>query len=171
MEKIWTFVKTLTLRLLGLLSPVFALLGRIFLFIARLTRLNRVLNWADLWLIAKPYWVSESRNKAIGLLTATLLCMVLNAKAAYYFGLQLKILNDVVNDHGSDQAFFTDIAWLAGIAAIWTLVGGGYGYGPLLERISRHTGASVESIVTAEGTSMASTFRPAPFTSRMRDCQ
>jgi aspartate/methionine/tyrosine aminotransferase len=35
------------------------------------------------------------------------------------------------------------------------ITGGGYGYGPLLERISRHTGASVESIVTAEGTSMA----------------
>ena len=35
------------------------------------------------------------------------------------------------------------------------VTGGGYGYGPLLERISRHTGAPVESIVTAEGTSMA----------------
>ena len=31
----------------------------------------------------------------------------------------------------------------------------GYGYGPLLERIARHTGAPVECIVTAEGTSMA----------------
>lgn len=35
------------------------------------------------------------------------------------------------------------------------ITGGGYGYGPLLERISRHTGAPVECIVTAEGTSMA----------------
>ncbi len=35
------------------------------------------------------------------------------------------------------------------------VTGGGYGYGPLLERIARHTGAPVESIVTAEGTSMA----------------
>jgi len=35
------------------------------------------------------------------------------------------------------------------------ITGGGYGYGPLLERIARHTGAPVESIVTAEGTSMA----------------
>ncbi len=35
------------------------------------------------------------------------------------------------------------------------ITGGGYGYGPLLERIARHTGAPVECIVTAEGTSMA----------------
>ena len=35
------------------------------------------------------------------------------------------------------------------------ITGGGYGYGPLLERIARHTGAPVDSIVTAEGTSMA----------------
>jgi aspartate/methionine/tyrosine aminotransferase len=35
------------------------------------------------------------------------------------------------------------------------ITGGGYGYGPLLERISRHTGAPVDYIVTAEGTSMA----------------
>ena len=35
------------------------------------------------------------------------------------------------------------------------ITGGGYGYGPLLERIAAHTGASVECIVTAEGTSMA----------------
>ncbi len=31
----------------------------------------------------------------------------------------------------------------------------GYGYPPLLERISRHTGAPIDSIVTSEGTSMA----------------
>ena len=35
------------------------------------------------------------------------------------------------------------------------ITGDGYGYGPLLERIARHTGALVECIVTAEGTSMA----------------
>jgi aspartate/methionine/tyrosine aminotransferase len=35
------------------------------------------------------------------------------------------------------------------------ITGGGYGYAPLLERIARHTGAPVECIVTAEGTSMA----------------
>lgn len=35
------------------------------------------------------------------------------------------------------------------------ITGGGYGYGPLLERIARHTGAAVECIVTAEGASMA----------------
>jgi len=35
------------------------------------------------------------------------------------------------------------------------ITGGGYGYGPLLERIAHHTGAPVECIVTAEGTSMA----------------
>ena len=35
------------------------------------------------------------------------------------------------------------------------ITGGGYGYGPLLERIARQTGAPVECIVTAEGTSMA----------------
>ncbi|MDQ3413398.1 MAG: pyridoxal phosphate-dependent aminotransferase [Verrucomicrobiota bacterium] len=35
------------------------------------------------------------------------------------------------------------------------ITGGGYGYGPLLERIARHAGAPVECIVTAEGTSMA----------------
>jgi aspartate/methionine/tyrosine aminotransferase len=35
------------------------------------------------------------------------------------------------------------------------ITGGGYGYAPLLERIAEHTGAPVESIVTAEGTSMA----------------
>jgi aspartate/methionine/tyrosine aminotransferase len=35
------------------------------------------------------------------------------------------------------------------------ITGGGYGYHPLLERISRHTGAPVDCIVTAEGTSMA----------------
>ena len=35
------------------------------------------------------------------------------------------------------------------------ITAGGYGYGPLLERIARHTGAPVECIVTAEGTSMA----------------
>jgi aspartate/methionine/tyrosine aminotransferase len=35
------------------------------------------------------------------------------------------------------------------------ITGGGYGYGPLLERIARHTGAPLECIVTAEGTSMA----------------
>jgi aspartate/methionine/tyrosine aminotransferase len=35
------------------------------------------------------------------------------------------------------------------------VTGGGYGYGPLLERIAHHTGAPVESIVTVEGTSMA----------------
>ncbi|MBA3833619.1 MAG: pyridoxal phosphate-dependent aminotransferase [Chthoniobacterales bacterium] len=32
---------------------------------------------------------------------------------------------------------------------------GGYGYAPLLERIARHTGAPLECIVTAAGTSMA----------------
>jgi aspartate/methionine/tyrosine aminotransferase len=35
------------------------------------------------------------------------------------------------------------------------ITGGGYGYGPLLERIAQHTGAPVDCIVTAEGTSMA----------------
>ncbi|MBA3543996.1 MAG: pyridoxal phosphate-dependent aminotransferase [Chthoniobacterales bacterium] len=35
------------------------------------------------------------------------------------------------------------------------ITGGGYGYAPLLERIGRHTGAPVDCIVTAEGTSMA----------------
>jgi len=35
------------------------------------------------------------------------------------------------------------------------VTGGGYGHVPLLERIARHTGAPVECIVTAEGTSMA----------------
>ena len=35
------------------------------------------------------------------------------------------------------------------------ITGGGYGYAPLLERIASHTGASVEYIVMAEGTSMA----------------
>ena len=35
------------------------------------------------------------------------------------------------------------------------ITGGGYGYGPLLERIAQHTGAPGECIVTAEGTSMA----------------
>ena len=35
------------------------------------------------------------------------------------------------------------------------ITGGGYGYPPLLERIAQHTGAPVECIVTAEGTSMA----------------
>ncbi len=35
------------------------------------------------------------------------------------------------------------------------ITGGGYGYGPLLERIARHTGVAVECVVTAEGTSMA----------------
>ena len=35
------------------------------------------------------------------------------------------------------------------------ITGGGYGYAPLLERIAIHTGASVQNIVTAEGTSMA----------------
>jgi aspartate/methionine/tyrosine aminotransferase len=35
------------------------------------------------------------------------------------------------------------------------ITGGGYGYTPLLERIGQHTGAPVECIVTAEGTSMA----------------
>jgi aspartate/methionine/tyrosine aminotransferase len=35
------------------------------------------------------------------------------------------------------------------------ITGGGYGYGPLLERIAQHTGTPVECIVTAEGTSMA----------------
>ena len=32
---------------------------------------------------------------------------------------------------------------------------GGYGYGPLVERIAQHTGAPVDCIVTAAGTSMA----------------
>ncbi len=35
------------------------------------------------------------------------------------------------------------------------ITGGGYGYGPLLERIAQHTGAPLECIVTAAGTSMA----------------
>ncbi|MEP6976300.1 MAG: pyridoxal phosphate-dependent aminotransferase, partial [Spartobacteria bacterium] len=35
------------------------------------------------------------------------------------------------------------------------ITGGGYGYAPLLERIARHTGAPVDCIVTADGTSMA----------------
>jgi aspartate/methionine/tyrosine aminotransferase len=35
------------------------------------------------------------------------------------------------------------------------VTGGGYGYGPLLERIAAHTGAPLDCIVTAEGTSMA----------------
>ena len=35
------------------------------------------------------------------------------------------------------------------------ITGGGYGYGPLLERVAHHTGAPLECIVTADGTSMA----------------
>ncbi len=35
------------------------------------------------------------------------------------------------------------------------ITGGGYGYAPLLERIAAHTGAPVECVVTADGTSMA----------------
>jgi aspartate/methionine/tyrosine aminotransferase len=35
------------------------------------------------------------------------------------------------------------------------ITGGGYGFAPLLERIAAHTGATPQSIVTAEGTSMA----------------
>jgi aspartate/methionine/tyrosine aminotransferase len=43
------------------------------------------------------------------------------------------------------------------------ITGGGYGYAPLLERIARHTGAPVECIVTAEGTSMANHLAMATF--------
>ncbi|MBS1995607.1 MAG: ATP-binding cassette domain-containing protein [Cyanobacteria bacterium SZAS LIN-2] len=147
MEKFWHFVKSFTplkavgavasllskiidllLWLLSFLLPVLRPLGKVLLFFARLTRLNRVLNWEDLVIIAKPYWVSESRNRALALLFATLFCMVATAKAAYYFGDQLKVINDAVNAHVSDQEFYVDIGWLAGIAAIWTLVGGAYGY-------------------------------------------
>ena len=32
---------------------------------------------------------------------------------------------------------------------------GAYGYQPLIERIAKHTGASIDCVVTAEGTSMA----------------
>ncbi len=35
------------------------------------------------------------------------------------------------------------------------ITGGGYGYAPLLERIAQHTGAPVECIVSADGTSLA----------------
>jgi len=35
------------------------------------------------------------------------------------------------------------------------ITGGGYGFAPLLERIAAHTGATVQNIVTSEGTSMA----------------
>ena len=35
------------------------------------------------------------------------------------------------------------------------VTGGGYGHGPLLARIARHSSAPVECVVTAEGTSMA----------------
>ncbi|HEY2799800.1 MAG TPA: pyridoxal phosphate-dependent aminotransferase [Chthoniobacterales bacterium] len=35
------------------------------------------------------------------------------------------------------------------------ITGGGYGYAPLLERIAQHSGAPIECVVTAAGTSMA----------------
>ena len=145
MSKMWTYIKTFTplkaasalssfvFRLVGLvlaildrILPYFAPLGRLFLFFARLIRLNKILNWADLAIVAKAYWKGENRNKAFTLLFATLFCMVASAKAAYYFGFQLKLINDVANSHASDGEFFLAVAWLAGIGAIWAVVNNGY---------------------------------------------
>jgi len=113
--------------ILGKILPYLAPLGRLFLFFARLVRLNKVLDWESLVTVAKPYWVSESRNKAFLLLFATIFCMVATAKAGYYFGYQLKIINDIVNTHGSDKDFYLAIAQLGGLAVIWGLAINGYG--------------------------------------------
>jgi vitamin B12/bleomycin/antimicrobial peptide transport system ATP-binding/permease protein len=112
---------------LGKLMPVLRPLGRLFLYIARLLRLNRVLSWEDLLLVSKPYWTGDSRNKALRLLFATLFCMVANAKAAYYFGYQLKLINDIVNMHGTDIDFYWSVGKLFGIGFLWALLNSAYG--------------------------------------------
>jgi putative ATP-binding cassette transporter len=109
---------------LMLLAP----LGRLLLAVATLFRLNRVLPWADLLLVAKPYWTGEARWKAFGLLFASLFFMVLNAKAAYFFGFQLKLLNDIVNGSSKSSDFYLAVSWLVGIAAVWALANACYGY-------------------------------------------
>jgi putative ATP-binding cassette transporter len=116
------------LKMLGKTLPLLAPLGRLFLFFARLARLNKILNWQDLVIVAKPYWVGESRNKAFALLFGTLLCMVANAKLAYYFGYQVKLIFDIVNSsHSTDAEFYLAVAWLAGIGVVWALFANGYG--------------------------------------------
>ncbi|MBU6453758.1 MAG: ATP-binding cassette domain-containing protein [Cyanobacteria bacterium REEB67] len=116
------------LNFVGARMKYLAPLGRVLLFFAKLLRLNKILAWDDLVLIAKPYWVGDEKVRAYSLLGASLFCMVANAKAAYYFGYQLKVINDVVNKSSNEREFFLAVAWLAGIGAIWAIVGGGYGY-------------------------------------------
>ncbi len=113
---------------LGKLAPLLAPLGHVFLFIARLTRISRILNWQDLLIVARPYWTGDHRYKAIKLVAGTLICLVASAKAAFYFGVQLKEIGDIVaSTHPSDGAFFLAVAWLAGIGIIWALFNNGYG--------------------------------------------
>jgi putative ATP-binding cassette transporter len=147
MEKFWNYLRTFSplkplgavgtfldktldwlLWIIGKALMLLAPLGRLLLFFARLTRINRILNWADLVLVAEPYWNGDNRKKAYALTIATLFCMVANAKAAFYFGLQLKIINDIVNTPGStDAEFFMAVGWLTGIGFAWALVNNGYG--------------------------------------------
>ena len=143
MGKLWTYIKSFTplLTLWNVLDTtmdwVLWGLGKFFrllrplapplLFIARLLRLNRILNWEDLLLVGKAYWHGENRNKAYLLLFSTLFCMVANAKLAYYFGVELKTLNDIVNDRAGETAFFWSVGKLVGIGIAWSLFNTAYG--------------------------------------------
>jgi ABC-type uncharacterized transport system fused permease/ATPase subunit len=114
--------------MLGKAMPILRPLGRLLLFFARLARLNKILNWEDLMFVAKPYWTGPSRNKACSLLFGTLFCMVANAKSAFYFGAQVKLIFDIVNNpHSTDAQFYQAVGVLAGIGVIWALVANGYG--------------------------------------------
>jgi putative ATP-binding cassette transporter len=114
--------------MLGKAMPLLRPIGRLFLFFARLARLNKILNWEDLLIVVKPYWTGESRNKAVALLCGTLFCMVANAVSSLYFGMQVKLIFDIVGaPHTTDIEFYKAVAVLAGIGVVWALFGNGYG--------------------------------------------
>ncbi len=81
----------------------------------------------EAWRIARPYWVSEERWTALGLLilvvTLSLGQVALNVRFSYWYNAFYNTLQNL-DAHG----FYVQIALFAGLATLWVLIGTSRGF-------------------------------------------
>ena len=81
----------------------------------------------EAWGIARPYWVSEERWRALGLLILVVMLslgqVALNVRFSYWYNAFYNTLQNL-DAHG----FYVQIALFAGLATLWVLIGTSRGF-------------------------------------------
>jgi putative ATP-binding cassette transporter len=81
----------------------------------------------EAWGIARPYWVSEERWRALGLLVLVVMLslgqVALNVRFSYWYNAFYNTLQNL-DAHG----FYVQIALFAGLATLWVLIGTSRGF-------------------------------------------